>query len=994
MNWKTPIAEWVRVCVCAGCVSAVPARAEPVTLGTLLAEMTDPERLTRLPEAPYRLLHASSCDRLALQPNTPAWFANADSCNYLRTETANGRTEYVLLDADGPGAIVRFWTTAIWSDNTLRVYLDEAATPQIEGTLTQIVGNDALAAAPLSFISPFKTGTIMTGHNLYLPIPFGRHCKVTLSTPNNAYIYYNIDYRVYDAGAEVESFTTNALSVYQADYARALSALTEGHPSGLATSLCSRLEGRLTWGGDQRAITLRGASAIRRMKFKLAAPDLAQALRSTHLELDFDDERGAVHCPVGDFFGAGCTVTAGSTWFLEATSNGVLQAFWTMPFRDRAVVRLVNHGQQPVDILQGEVWTGPYDWADDSLHFHAAWRDYPFEDTVGNKGKDVNYVTLQGCGRLVGDTLSIFNDASSPQHWCNNWWGEGDEKIYVDGELFPSHFGTGSEDYYGYAWCSAQPFNTPFIAQPSGAGNDQRGNTINTRLRLLDDIPYRTGLRFDMELLTWQPGRYRYAPTVFWYARPGGACATPEPLANSQLPVPRATSGVEAAPALCPLGVHRDVATMAVLQNTGGAISCVTSNGLGLSGENVVRWQNCGAGSRVEFGFPASFDGQCALAVRVLRGPLSGAVRVSVNGQTAAGDVNLNTLLTEPALLRLGSHLLRCGVNTLTFEVTGMPAGNGQAEFAFDSLENEGPYYVSRASPVLRERMEAESLPAVATCGEVAAVSNACVGSGGACAVWSGAQAGGGAAFKIASEGARQVPLSVVFLCTTNGPICDISVNGQTACQGLDLYRAEAAFTNVLLGVQVLSPGTNDVKVTVVGCAQGLDASSLAVGLDCVDIGSLYALNMGKQTRTPLIGPHDDPDGDGLFNLAEYAFGGDPGQPDGAGLWPAPGVLREGGQVVPVIAYRRRKPASALPVLGAEGLDLQVDGLVYQVQEAVALGAEARWSTTNLLGPAVMSVGEPDDDNGETVRVRVRTVQPLPGGVPSSRYMRVGLREP
>lgn len=32
------------------------------------------------------------------------------------------------------------------------------------------------------------------------------------------------------------------------------------------------------------------------------------------------------------------------------------------------------------------------------------------------------------------------------------WWGEGDEKFFVDGEKFPSSFGTGSEDYIGYAW--------------------------------------------------------------------------------------------------------------------------------------------------------------------------------------------------------------------------------------------------------------------------------------------------------------------------------------------------------------------------------------------------------------------------------------------------------------------------------------------------------------------------------------------------------------
>ncbi len=975
-----------------GAVCTVPVRAEPVTLGTLLRELTDPERLTRWPEHPYRLLHASSYDRLAVQPNTPAWFANADWSNYVRTETVDGRTEYVLLDAAGPGAIVRFWTTIMGSGNTLRIYVDGATAPLIEGPLTQIIGRNDWVASPLSFIAPFRTDEY-SGHNLYLPIPFERQCKVTVTDPSSR-LYYNIDYRIYDPGVAVESFKTNALSLYQTEYVRALSDLTEGHPVNMATSICHRLEGRLTWGGDQRSITLNGSAAIRALKFKLAAPDFEQALRSTHLEMDFDDERGAVHCPVGDFFGTGCTVTTGRTWFVEAASNGVLQAFWPMPFRGRAVIRLVNQGQQPVDVLQGEVWTGPYTWAANSMHFHAAWRDYPFEDTVEWTGKDLNYVTLQGRGRLVGDTLSVFNDASVVSHPYENWWGEGDEKIYVDGEAFPSHFGTGTEDYYGYSWCLPQTFAAPFIAQPLGSGNNKKGNTINTRLRLLDDVLYRTAVRFDMELLSQRTGRHRFAPTVYWYASPGGVCATPDPLAYSQLPVPRTTSGLEMAPVICPLGVRRDVETMTVSQNTGGAVSCVTSNGLGLSGENCVRWQNGVVGSRVVFGFPSSFAGQCVLAVRVLSGPASGALRVSVNEGMSTSGVDLYAPAPRLATVHLGKQMLRDGINTLTFEVTGMPSGAGQVDFAFDCLENQGPYYVSRLWSVLRERLEGEQLPVMVTSGEVTVASNTWGVSGGQCAWWSNAQAGGEAVFKVASESARQVPLTGVFLCVTNGALCDISVNGHSVCQGLNLYRTENVVTNVFLGVQLLLPGVNEVTVSVIGCSQGLDPSSLAVALDCVDVGSLYALNMAQQTRMPLVGPYDDVDGDGLFNLAEYAFGGDPEQPDGAGLWPTPVVLRGEGLVFPVLSYRRRKPVSALPVVGTEGVNLQVDGVVYQVQETVALGAETSWMTTNMFGPTVLSIGEPDNDDGRTMRVRVRTVQPLSNGHAPSRFMRVGLCEP
>ena len=38
----------------------------------------------------------------------------------------------------------------------------------------------------------------------------------------------------------------------------------------------------------------------------------------------------------------------------------------------------------------------------------------------------------------MGAMLNIMN----PVIW---WWGEGDEKVYIDGEEFPSIFGTGTE---------------------------------------------------------------------------------------------------------------------------------------------------------------------------------------------------------------------------------------------------------------------------------------------------------------------------------------------------------------------------------------------------------------------------------------------------------------------------------------------------------------------------------------------------------------------
>ncbi len=115
---------------------------------------------------------------------------------------------------------------------------------------------------------------------------------------------------------------------------------------------------------------------------------------------------------------------------------------------------------------------------------------------------------------LLGDTLALNNPREV-------WWGEGDEKIYFDGQKFPSHFGTGTEDYYGYAWCTPEFFESPFHCQPRDEGPQNKGHVTNTRGRLLDGIPFTKDFRFDMEVWHWRPVNVAYAATTYWYGRPG-----------------------------------------------------------------------------------------------------------------------------------------------------------------------------------------------------------------------------------------------------------------------------------------------------------------------------------------------------------------------------------------------------------------------------------------------------------------------------------------
>jgi hypothetical protein len=147
------------------------------------------------------------------------------------------------------------------------------------------------------------------------------------------------------------------------------------------------------------------------------------------------------------------------------------------------------------------------------MHFHANWRSGL---TPGTEA-DWNYIEIQGQGTYVADTLSVYNPSE-------RWYGEGDERIYIDGESFPSHLGTGTEDYYGYAWGMANVWSSSFISAPSRDSRgkaDWRGHQTVSRERVLDAIPFTTSLKFDMEVGVWFHIQATYSVGVMWYGRPG-----------------------------------------------------------------------------------------------------------------------------------------------------------------------------------------------------------------------------------------------------------------------------------------------------------------------------------------------------------------------------------------------------------------------------------------------------------------------------------------
>jgi len=669
------IALWiVLAALCAGPMTAA-ARAD-VTLESLLDEMVDRDVIARLASPAYTCKQASSYDRHTTDPALATWYANMDRSWFVRVEENNGRTEHVLMDEKGPGAVVRFWATwhgpggGPFSNGTLRFYIDGQTTPTIEGPMEDLISKGKLVGPPLSEgVSPL-TEYRRRGHNLYLPIPYAKSCKITYETDvlmddggrKGEALYYQINYRTYEDGTKVESFSMGGLKEAKPILDRVQKMLADNARQDVGTQELGSLKG-LVLPRQSKSVTIEGPKAIRCLKFRIDAKDQVQALRSTVLKIAFDGTT-TVWCPIGDFFGTGYHIRPYVTWYTDVAGNGTMACYWVMPFAKEAEVTILNLGGQAIELVEGTIAGDPWNWDDDSCYFHANWKQWARIMTQSNPqpadrgAMDLNWLTAHGQGTYVGDVLTLFNTA-------NAWWGEGDEKIYVDGETFPSHVGTGTEDYYGYAWCRPEFFASAFHAQPSGAGNFVPGFTVNLRFRALDAIPFTESIQFDMELWHWAKTPIDYSPTTLWYARPGATWDVAPDYEEVQRRVPRSVEDI-----IKPRRVKGAIEgeTVKVIRKTGGTTEIQNLAQHGWSGNKQLWWKDGGVGDRLVVEFEMAEAGTYDMTLGITKAVDYGIVRVSVNGHTKLERLdgyNPSVIATD---VELGSCQLEKGKNTL--EVT------------------------------------------------------------------------------------------------------------------------------------------------------------------------------------------------------------------------------------------------------------------------------------------------------------------------------------
>jgi hypothetical protein len=646
---KTPLPVRVGgLIVLAGATAAAMAIAGgSCSLERLLGEMVDFANLASMPRPFFKQAAATSASRESLKGGE-AWFDNADVGQYVRTETTGGRTEQVLADLKGPGAVTRFWSANPTRPNITRFYFDGETEPRLELPLEDLFKGERPPFGPeISYVSG-------TGGNFYFPLPYARSLKITIEESEKPVrLYYEIGYRSYEPGTRVVTFDPKSASRWAAAQAATAGALLHPAPAPAPKGSQTITERLTVPPGETRALPeVRGQKAVFEWSARVLDTDESgawtdparahNAWRSLLLDISFDGEP-SIRTPLGDFFGSGPGVNPYENLFFTVDRSGLMTSRLLMPFRKSMALSLTNAGRVAYAV-ELAMQVGRSAFTARSGHLRAQWgtinRDSwpPF---------DTNVITAAGEGKVVGTVYEIANPVLV-------WWGEGDQKIYVDGETYPSTFGTGTEDDYGFAYGYNEPFTRPYHAQTRVDGPWSGGHISLNRWYVLDALPFRSAIRFDQEMWHWMPCRPTWRHVVYWYARPGGT--GPAEIDRDAL-------------APVDLGVRANMVDPMEGEalkhtQTGGAVH--VERLANCSGAEHLVWRGAQAGERMTIHFLAPEDGRYAVELNLCQSPDYGRQKLFINGRGVAGTFDCYAPQLFWLHPRLGVFALRKGENTMT----------------------------------------------------------------------------------------------------------------------------------------------------------------------------------------------------------------------------------------------------------------------------------------------------------------------------------------
>ncbi len=262
------------------------------------------------------------------------------------------------------------------------------------------------------------------------------------------------------------------------------------------------------------------------------------------------EENPSVEVPLGDFFGIGHGIHKdfiSAPLQMSPQDGRGFNCWWPMPF-DAARIEIESECLEKFNLYfyvdyeeyphpPGPPLPFPSEKGEGGVgRFHAQWRrenptDGWLTERLNNENiwdiwsrkpnfdGDDNYVLLEaeGSGIYVGCHLNI--DCFDRQG--NDWYGEGDDMIFIDGEPWPpSLHGTGTEDYFNMAFCPRQEYCAPYHGLTLYSGNrdwNWKGKNSMYRYHIEDPIRFQKSIRVTIEHGHANKLWNDYSSTAYWY---------------------------------------------------------------------------------------------------------------------------------------------------------------------------------------------------------------------------------------------------------------------------------------------------------------------------------------------------------------------------------------------------------------------------------------------------------------------------------------------
>ena len=368
--------------------------------------------------------------------------------------------------------------------------------------------------------------------------------------------------------------------------------------------------------------------------------------RSLVLRIYWDhNEYPSVEAPLGDFFGVGHGAGIDFTSQpVQVSSHGRSRnCYWHMPFREHAKVTVTNESEEydTGSFYYYLNWQQYEELPEDIHYFHAQYR----QETPA-KPEDYVILETEGRGHYVGTVQSV-------QKSEIGWFGEGDDRFYIDGEDYPSIRGTGTEDYFGDAW-GFRAFDTPYHGVSLWEGYFPGDRVTAYRWHLTDPITFRESLRVEIQTrgsVFDESGEHYgqfnkrddWVSTVaFWYQD--------EPI--------ELTAGI--AP------VEERTPPYRVMPASEILVGAEPEEGLDTSGP-AVEYAPGHSDTEITFEFELDEPGLYQVNAIIMHSVFSGVYQPYLNGEPLGDAMDMNMTGADPLWVRFDLHELDAGTHTLSF---------------------------------------------------------------------------------------------------------------------------------------------------------------------------------------------------------------------------------------------------------------------------------------------------------------------------------------